>query len=75
MQLGIRQLGRGLLPEAVATIANEFTKRGLEPGGPGMEKLLADLQHIANVVRYILEQPIDLNIEEVVIRPPVSIKL
>jgi NADP-dependent 3-hydroxy acid dehydrogenase YdfG len=63
----VSQLGRGLLPEAIAKIANEFTKLGLEPGGPGMEKLLADPQHIANVVRYILE--------EVVIRPPVSIKL
>jgi NADP-dependent 3-hydroxy acid dehydrogenase YdfG len=68
------QLARGFLPEQLAKIGGHVAARGLQFGGPGTHRLFGDPQHIANVVRYILEQPIDLNIQEVLIRPPVSLK-
>lgn len=69
------QLGRGLLPEQLEGLMKGFEERGIAPDGPGAERLLGDPQHIANMVRYILSQPIELNIQEVVLRPPVSLKL
>jgi NADP-dependent 3-hydroxy acid dehydrogenase YdfG len=67
-------LSRGFLPESLANVAESFKSKGLAFGGPGTEKVLSDPRHIANIVRYILEQPIELNIQEVVIRPQVSTK-
>lgn len=67
-------LARGLAAEQLATVAENFARHGVAFGEPGVERLLADPQHIANMVRYILSQPIELNIQEVVIRPPVSTK-
>lgn len=66
------QLARGFQPEQLATVAAAFEKQGVSFGGPGTERLIGDPQHIANMVRYILEQPIDFNIHEVVVRPPVN---
>lgn len=68
------QLARGFQPEQLAKVAEAFTEQGLEFGGPGTEKLIGDPQHIANAVRYVLEQPIAINLQEIVIRPPVSTK-
>lgn len=68
------QLARGFQPEQLATVAANFAERGLDFGSAGVERLIADPQHIANMTAYILAQPIDLNIQEVVIRPPVSTK-
>lgn len=70
----VTQLSRGFLPESLANVAQSFQAKGLEFGGSGTEKVMSDPQHIANMVRYILEQPIELNIQEVVIRPPISTK-
>ncbi|WP_259696330.1 hypothetical protein [Pseudomonas brassicacearum] len=39
-----------------------------------MTKIVGDPQHIANAVRYILEAPIEINIQEMLIRPPISAK-
>ncbi|MET0546569.1 MAG: SDR family NAD(P)-dependent oxidoreductase [Caulobacterales bacterium] len=69
------QLARGLLPEELASIVDKMKASGLEFGAPGTERLMGDPQHIANVTRYILEQPIELNIQEVMIRPAVSLKI
>jgi NADP-dependent 3-hydroxy acid dehydrogenase YdfG len=67
-------LSRGFLPETLANVAESFKSKGLAFGGPDTEKVLSDPRHIANIVRYILEQPIELNIQEVVIRPQISTK-
>jgi NADP-dependent 3-hydroxy acid dehydrogenase YdfG len=67
-------LSRGFLPETLEELGKGFAKMGIDFGGPGSEKLLSDPQHIANMVRYVLEQPIEINIQEIVMRPPVSIK-
>lgn len=43
--------------------------------GPSVdERVLGDPDHIARAVLYVLEQPINVNLQEIVIRPPVSIE-
>ena len=68
------QLARGFLPEQLATVADNFRNRGVEFGSPESERLVGDPQHIADMVRYVLERPIDLNLQEIVIRPAVDTK-
>lgn len=68
------QLARGFQPEQLATVAASFEQHGVAFGGPGTDKLVGDPQHIANAVRYVLEQPIAINLHEIVIRPPISTK-
>jgi NADP-dependent 3-hydroxy acid dehydrogenase YdfG len=68
------KLARGFVPEQLAAMVERFAASGLEFNGPGSERILGDPQHIANMVRYILAQPIEINIEEVIIRPPVDTK-
>ena len=42
--------------------------------GPDFAKVISDPQHLANTVLYVLAQPIELNIQEIVIRPPIDTK-
>jgi NADP-dependent 3-hydroxy acid dehydrogenase YdfG len=70
----VTKLARGFAPEQLAKIAENFRLRGLDRGAPGTDRLVGDPQHVANAVHYILEQPIDLNIQEIIVRPPVSTK-
>jgi len=65
---------RGFQPAQIAKVAGGLQAMGLEFGGPGSERVVSHPQHLAKMVRYILEQPIDVNIEEVIIRPPISTK-
>ncbi|WP_179045380.1 SDR family oxidoreductase [Sphingobium lactosutens] len=68
------QLARGFRQEELARVASSFESRGVAFGGDGAHRLVSDPQHIANIVRYVLEQPIDINFQEILIRPPVSTK-
>jgi hypothetical protein len=67
-------LARGFALEQLEHIAGGLEKYGIDPTGPGIRRVLSDPQHIADMVRYILSAPIELNIEEVVMRPPISMK-
>jgi NAD(P)-dependent dehydrogenase (short-subunit alcohol dehydrogenase family) len=71
----VTQLGRGFSEGFMARMASAMADTGIEPGTEEARRLLGDPQHVANMVRYVLEQPIDLNLEEIVIRPPVSLDL
>lgn len=68
------QLTRGFLPETMTAMAGRLAEAGIEWGSPAMAAITADTQHIANMVRYVLSQPIEININEILIRPPVSTK-
>ena len=70
----VTQLARGFLPETLESISANFKANGVEFGAEGTERLLSDPQHIANIVHYVLRQPIDIHFQEIVIRPPVSSK-
>ncbi|MET0660539.1 MAG: SDR family oxidoreductase [Steroidobacteraceae bacterium] len=64
------QLGRHFEPESFQRIAESMRSKGLEPGVN--ELTVGDPDHIARAVLYILEQPVSINIERIVIRPPVD---
>jgi|TARA_B100002003_G_scaffold251902_1_gene298728 NAD(P)-dependent dehydrogenase (short-subunit alcohol dehydrogenase family) len=68
-------LGRGLLPETQEQMAEAVGKLGINPAGPDAAKLMGDPQEVANVVRYVLERPIALNLSEITIRPAVSLNI
>lgn len=69
------QLSRGLNPDQLAQIAEGFERLGIGADQGKLAKVLGDPQHIANVVRYVLEQPIDINFQEILIRPPIDTKV
>ncbi len=68
------QLSREFLPESLANLGGNLQRLQIDPTSPDMAKIVGDPQHIANAVRYILEQPIDINIQEMLVRPPISTK-
>jgi NADP-dependent 3-hydroxy acid dehydrogenase YdfG len=68
------QLSRGFTPESLANLGGNLERLGIDPTSPDMAKIIGDPQHIANAVRYILETPIGINIQEMLIRPPISTK-
>lgn len=63
-------LARGLKPETLELLGEKMAATGEEP-----DRMFGDPADIARLARYILEQPIDFNIGEVVVRPPVSLEL
>jgi NADP-dependent 3-hydroxy acid dehydrogenase YdfG len=65
------QLSRDFEQETFQRIAESVRSKGLDAGST--ELTLGDPDHIARAVLYILEQPISINIERIVIRPPVDI--
>ena len=62
---------RGFAPAELARAGAALEKQGLTGRE---EKHFGDPAHVARMVRYVLEQPIDLNIFEVEIRPPIDFK-
>jgi len=68
------QLARGFQPEQLEQVSRSFAEMGLDVSGAGIAKVMSDPQHIANIILYLLAQPIDLNIQEIVIRPPIDTK-
>ncbi len=67
-------LARDFSAGSMSNIADNLDRLGIAPDSPDIGKTVADPQHVANIVRYILEQPIDINLHEVFIRPPISTK-
>lgn len=68
------KLARGFNEQSLKNIAGNLDRLGIERTGPGIANIVADPQHVADMVRYVLEQPIGINLQEIVIRPPISTK-
>lgn len=66
------KLGRYLEPDSIAALFGSAKRKGYDLSEPN-EKLMGDPDHLARTVLYVLEQPIDINLQEIVIRPPVSL--
>ena len=69
------QLARGFSEESMTRFGKAAAEVGFDPEGVDAQRILGDPQHVANMVRYVLEQPIDLNLEEIIIRPPINLDL
>ncbi|AMK16861.1 MULTISPECIES: SDR family oxidoreductase [Sphingobium] len=68
-------LGRSFAPESMARMAAAAADKGIDLSGPDAARLFGDPAKIAETVLFILEQPIELNFQEIVIRPAVSLEL
>lgn len=68
------QLGRALEPESVEALMAAAARKGRAFGPTADERVLGDPDHVARAVVYVLEQPTLVNVQEIVIRPPVSIE-
>lgn len=66
---------RGFDEQSLQRLQDKMAQSGLDPSGPDSKKIMADPQHVANVIEYILSQPIELNIEEITIRPAKDLTL
>ena len=68
-------LTRAFTPETLEVIEKGFAEAGFDPEGPDARKFMGDPEHIANMVSYVLRQPIELNLEEITIRPAVNLSM
>lgn len=68
-------LGRDFSEEFMSRMEAVITDTGIDPTSEDVKRILSDPQHIANVVRYVLEQPVELNLEEITVRPPFALDL
>lgn len=66
------QLARDFEPATFEKIAAGMKSKGFTFGPDVDERLIGDPQHIARAIHYILCQPININFERVVIRPPID---
>jgi NADP-dependent 3-hydroxy acid dehydrogenase YdfG len=68
------QLGRSFEPETLQVLADAAKGLGMEFGGPDSGRLLGDADYIAKAVAFVLAQPPEINMQEIVVRPPVSLE-
>lgn len=69
------ELGRGFLPETAALLQQNIARSGIDLEGPAARRLMGDPVHVANVVEYVLRQPIELNFDYVSVRPAVNLDI
>jgi NADP-dependent 3-hydroxy acid dehydrogenase YdfG len=70
----VTQLGRGFRPDTVEALAESAQQKGFDLAMPD-ERIIGDPVHVAKIVEYVLDLPSVINLEEVVIRPPISIDI
>ncbi|WP_340313440.1 SDR family oxidoreductase [Rhizorhabdus argentea] len=68
-------LGRSLEPETLQVLGAAAANKGVDLQGPSSVKAFGDPAKIAATIRFVLEQPIELNLQEIVIRPAISLEL
>jgi NAD(P)-dependent dehydrogenase (short-subunit alcohol dehydrogenase family) len=66
------QLGRHVEPETWSAIAGKLQGKGLSFEDPNQERLIGNPDEIAKTIEFVLDQSIDINFEQIVIRPPVN---
>lgn len=68
-------LGRSFPPERLMAFAKELAKGGHDLGKPGRSRMMGLPDDIARAVSFVLTQPIDLNISEMVVRPAMDVTI
>jgi NADP-dependent 3-hydroxy acid dehydrogenase YdfG len=66
---------RGFTPQMVEKVVEASTRIGFDPSAPDARKAMGDPENVAKMVRYVLDQPIELNLEEITIRPAIAMDL
>jgi NADP-dependent 3-hydroxy acid dehydrogenase YdfG len=68
----VSKLGRYFEPAVVQKLISNASAKGVDLTATG-NRAFGDPVHIANAVEYVLDQPIEINLQEIIIQPPVSI--
>lgn len=68
------QLARGFQPTELEKIAENFNALDIDLAAAS-ERVIGDPQHIADAIVYVLSQPTIVNIQEMLVRPPVDTKV
>lgn len=66
---------QGYRPEDLAAFAKVAEQKGVDLMGPDGRKYMGDPEYIAEAIHYVLQHPIELNIESMTIRPAISIDI
>ena len=66
------QLGRHVEPETWTAIAGKLQGKGLSFDSPNPQRMIGNPEDIARTIDFVLDQTIDINFEQIVIRPPVN---
>lgn len=66
-------LARGVPPDVLESFQRNVAEAGFDLQGPDAQRVMGDPEHVAKMVEYVLEQPIELNLEEITIRPAISV--
>jgi NAD(P)-dependent dehydrogenase (short-subunit alcohol dehydrogenase family) len=67
-------LGRSLEPETIQFYMSVAERKGMSFGATPDVRLLGDPVHVAKQVLHILEQPIEIDLQEIIVRPPISLE-
>lgn len=65
-------LGRHMEPESWTAIGAKLQAKGIDASGAQQKRLLGDPDYIAKAIEFILDQPVDINVEQMTIRPPID---
>ena len=65
-------LARGFTDASLASLLETASGLGIDFAAPS-ESIMGDPVHIARVVEMLLDQPSEINLEEIIIRPPVTL--
>jgi len=68
-------LSRGFDAGSIARLQANMANLDIDLTGPEGGKLMGDPERVAEMVRYVLAQPIEINLEEITIRPAISLEL
>lgn len=68
-------LARGFSADTLTKLGAKLAQSGLTPDSDNFRKVMGDPQHIANMIAYVLQQPIEINFEEIVIRPAIHTQI
>lgn len=65
-------LGRDVDQETWTAIAKKLESKGMQITGPDAQRVLGDPEYVAKAVEFVIDQPVDINFENLTIRPPVD---
>lgn len=68
-------LARGFTPQMIDGLQKSLAETGLDLDGADGRNAFGDPVHIANAVSYVLQQPIELNLEHITIRPAIALDI
>ncbi|MET0987999.1 MAG: SDR family oxidoreductase [Steroidobacteraceae bacterium] len=68
-------LARGFDADSLEKLQIVSGKLNIDMTGPDAAKVIGDPAHIANIIKHLLELPIDINFEEITVRPAIEISL